>query len=142
MGRRPKGSGEGERVRDEFLDAVGHRIKVARVRAGLTQKELADLLSTAQSWVYLAEDGQQNLQLSSLRKLAQVLGTPVRDFLPEGSEAGPEYEAARETSEAFEKLIKQLTDAVGLLHRLHALTDRRKGPDARNVPPPKPDEDT
>lgn len=138
MTRRPKSSEEGESERDEFLDAVGHRIKLARVRARLTQKELAAALGTQQSWVYLAEDGQQNLQLSSLRKLAQILDTSVRDLLPEGPETGPEYDAAQETSEAIKNLISQLTDAIGQLHRVNALTDRRKGPGRLDNPLPKP----
>lgn len=138
MVRRPKGAEDADRERDEFLDAVGHRIKLARVQAKLTQKELAAMLETQQSWVYLAEDGQQNLQLRSLRKIAEVLGVAVRDLLPEGSESGPEYDAAIESNETVQRLIGQLTDVIGALHKLQALNDRRKG-SGRPVPqPPKP----
>ena len=68
--KRPKAPGEGGRVRDPFLDALGENVKIARIRAKLSPKELAEALGTGQSWVYMVEDGQQNLQLNSLRRLA------------------------------------------------------------------------
>lgn len=113
--------------RDELLDAVGHRIKLARQNAKLTQKELGEILGAPQSWIHLMEDGQQNLQLKSLRKIAQALGVSIRDLLPESLEAGPEFEASLETNEMFQKLLAQLTEFTAMVHRLYALTDKRKG---------------
>lgn len=127
----------GEVKRDEFLDAVGHRIKVARVQAGFSPKELAALVSTTQSWIYLAEDGQQNFQISGLRKIAEVLGISVRSLMPEGPESGADFDLSKETRETFQLLIGQLTDAIGQLHRLNALTDRRKG-SGLGEPPTEP----
>ncbi len=139
MTRRPKKAGEVER--DELLDAIGHRVKVARVQAGLTPKELAALLSTTQSWIYMAEDGQQNFQISSLRRIAETLGVSIRSLMPEGPESGPEFDLSKETRETFNVLIGQLTDAIGQLHRLNALTDRRKV-SVSNEPSPKPKKGT
>lgn len=123
MAKRPKDAAGGK-GRDEFLVAVGHRIKVARTRAGLTQKDLAALLSTAQSWVYLAEDGQQNLQLVSLRRLALALGVEARDLLPDAG-GGADPDAAREIEAASAALVRLLAEAVGQAHRLRALSGAR-----------------
>ena len=125
MVRRKKGGEEAER--DELLDAIGHRIKVARVQAQLTPKELADLLKTNPSWIYLAEDGQQNFQISSLRRIAETLNLSLRDLLPEGPEVGPEFDRMKEAREISQTLIAQLTEALGSLHKLNAVIDQRKG---------------
>lgn len=126
--KRPKAPGEGGRVRDPFLDALGENVKIARIRAKLSPKELAEALGTGQSWVYMVEDGQQNLQLSSLRRLAQVLGTTVRDLIPEEAGPGSGQETAREVHETFERTIVQVSEALRALHKLQALTDRHGTP--------------
>ena len=113
--------------RDELLDAVGHKIKLARQNAKLTQKRFSELLEAPQSWVALAEDGQQNLQLKSLRKIAQVLGVPIRDLLPEGPESGLEFDKSMEINSIFQTLVVQLNECTDMVDRLHALTDKRKG---------------
>lgn len=137
MARSPKSPENMER--DELLDAVGHRIKLARQNAKLTQKEFSRLLGAPQSWVALTEDGQQNLQLKSLRKIAQVLEVSIRDLLPEGPESGPEFDMSIEVNTTFQDLLAQLTELTSMVHRLHALTDKRKGSEqpARPSSPPR-----
>lgn len=132
MAKQPKNSEDIEP--DELLVAVGHRIKLARQNAKLTQKELGEILEAPQSWIYLMEDGQQNLQLKSLRKIAQALGISIRDLLPESPESGPEFEVSLETNEMFQKLLAQLTEFTAMVHRLYALTDKRKGPERSAKP--------
>lgn len=130
----------GETDRDELLDAIGHRIKVARVQAQLTPKELAALLKTTPSWIYLAEDGQQNFQISSLRRIAETLNVSLRDLLPEGPESGPEFDRMQEAREISQTLIAQLTEVIGSLHRLNAVVDQRKGSNLGQIlPKPKKD---
>ena len=125
MAQRPKSPENMER--DELLDAVGHRIKLARQNAKLTQKKFSELLGAPQSWVALTEDGQQNLQLKSLRKIAQVLGISIRDLFPEGPESGLEFDKAVEINATFQSLFAQLKELADMVDRLHALTDKRKG---------------
>jgi len=138
MARRTKNVGETDR--DELLDAIGHRIKVARVQAQLTPKELAALLKTTPSWIYLAEDGQQNFQISSLRRIAETLNVSLRDLLPEGPESGPEFDRMQEAREISQTLIAQLTEVIGSLHRLNAVVDQRKGSNLGQIlPKPKKD---
>ena len=125
MARRPKASGETERERDEFLDAIGERIKLARVKAGLTQKQLADRIGASASWVYLVEDGQQNAQIHSLRRAAEALGMSLHALLPDDPAAADGYGPSKEADEAFNTVIEDLTRSVGLIHKLNALRMRR-----------------
>lgn len=124
--------------RDELLDAVGHRIKLARQNARLTQKELGAAIGAPQSWIHLMEDGQQNLQLKSLRKIAQALGVSIRDLLPESPESGPEFESSLETNDMFQRLIEKISELTTMAHRLYALTDRRKGSEQPAKPSSRP----
>lgn len=82
MAKEPKGS-ENKRERDPFLDAIGQRIKAARGQAGLHQKQLGAAIGTSQAWVFLVEDGQQNLTIQSLRRVAEALHVSVRSLIPE-----------------------------------------------------------
>lgn len=53
---------------------IGQQVRRLRKKAGLTQKELAIKLKTAQSVVARIETGKQNLSVSTLTKLAIILG--------------------------------------------------------------------
>ena len=52
---------------------VGSAIKKARLSAGMTQKDFAKKLKTSQSAVARLEQGQQNITLDMLVKIAHVL---------------------------------------------------------------------
>ncbi len=123
MARRSKGMGED--IRDEFLDDIGRRIKQARVKAELTQKQLAEKIEASASWVYLVEDGQQNAQVHSLRKVAEALGVSVRSLLPDHPGDADEYSTGKDVGETFDLLINDLTRSVGLLHKLNAIRSKR-----------------
>jgi len=123
MARRSKNAGETER--DAFLDDIGDRIRQARVKAKLTQKELAEKINASASWVYLVEDGQQNAQVNSLRKVAEALGVSIRSLLPDYPGETDDYNTGKEVGETFDTVINDLTRSVGLLHKLNALRSRR-----------------
>lgn len=123
MVRRPTKAGEGER--DAFLDEIGGRIKQARVKANLTQKELAEKIEGSASWVYLVEDGQQNAQIHSLRKVAEALGVSLHSLLPNDLTGSQDYNTTKEADDAFSIVINDLTRSLGLLHKLNALRSKR-----------------
>lgn len=133
MAKKPGEQEEKESDRDEFLDAVGERIKSARLRVKLTQKELANLLSTNQSWIYMAEDGQQNLQLGSLRKIAQVLNVSVRDLIPDDLVSISDIVVPPEVNRTIQRLIAQLAELV-----LIVAAEKHKESAPSNGEPPKP----
>lgn len=137
MPKRSKVPDAAARVRDAFLDAVGEKIKAARARAGLTQKELAEAVGTGQSWVYAIEDGQQNLQLGSLRRLAQVLGTTVRDLMPDETGTGVAPDAVEQAGETADKAIEQAGEVLRALYKIQALTRPRAPAHVPVREPPK-----
>ena len=53
------------------------KLKAARVRAGLTQKQLADLLGCTSHNVYQWESGKYKLTYPSMVRIAGALGQPV-----------------------------------------------------------------
>ena len=56
---------------------VGGRIKEAREKAGLTQKELAKKMGTLQPSIARAENGSVSLSQSFLFRVAKALGTQL-----------------------------------------------------------------
>lgn len=73
---------------DDFLQiVVGLRIRDARKRAKLSQKDLAKAIGSGQSYIYQVEAGTGNLTLKSLSKIAAALDTaPSNLLLAENSE--------------------------------------------------------
>jgi len=68
--------------RDQFemeCDAfvIGEQLKEERVKAGLTQEQLADKIGTKKSFISRVERGHADIQLSTLVKLFQGLGRQI-----------------------------------------------------------------
>ena len=68
---------------DDILRMVGIRLRGARARAGLTQKQLGDRAGVKQSYIFELERGRTNITLNTLVKMADVLEMDVRDLLPQ-----------------------------------------------------------
>jgi transcriptional regulator with XRE-family HTH domain len=68
---------------DDILKTVANRLREARIRAGLTQKQLGDRAGVKQAYIYELERGRTNISLNTLVKMADVLGMDVRDVLPQ-----------------------------------------------------------
>ena len=113
------------RTRDEFLDAIGKKIKQHRLMADLTQKQLAEKLGASSSWVFFMEDGQMNAQIHSLRKVAELFEIPISSLLPDDSyrKADPSLEA--EATSALDSLIDGLTSSLATAHKLKELRRKR-----------------
>ena len=60
---------------DAFI--IGEQLKVERLRAGLTQEELADRIGTKKSFISRVEIGHADIQISTLVRLFQGLGRRV-----------------------------------------------------------------
>ena len=61
----------------DYLGRIGNLIRDARKHRGLTQKQLADLLSTSQSAITRIEKGQQNLSLEMLARIGSALDSEI-----------------------------------------------------------------
>lgn len=60
---------------DAFI--IGEQLKDERLRAGLTQEQLADRVGTKKSFISRVERGHADIQLSTLVKLFRGLGRQV-----------------------------------------------------------------
>lgn len=61
--------------------AVGDRIRAARLHANLTQEAVALAAGTDRPSVVRIEQGQQSPTLDTLIRLAAAIGVPVRDLV-------------------------------------------------------------
>jgi UDP-N-acetylglucosamine 1-carboxyvinyltransferase len=61
----------------DYKDRIGNLIRDARIHRGLTQTQLADLLSTSQSAINRIEKGQQNLSLEMLARIGEALDSEI-----------------------------------------------------------------
>ncbi len=57
------------------------RLKVARMEAGLTQKEVAKLLGKPQSFISKTESAERRVDVVELRHFAEIYQKPVTYFL-------------------------------------------------------------
>ena len=60
---------------DAFI--IGEQLKEERLRAGLTQEQLADRIGTKKSFISRVEKGYADIQLSTLVKLFRGLGRQI-----------------------------------------------------------------
>lgn len=72
----------GTPARDDFelsCDAfiLGEQLRAERVKAGITQQQLAERIGTKKSYISRVENGHTDVQLSTLYKLFQGLGRKV-----------------------------------------------------------------
>jgi transcriptional regulator with XRE-family HTH domain len=69
------------------VEDIGRRIRDLRIRAGLTQTEVAEALGTKQTGISAYERGARALTLPALMRIAEALGTTPNAIL--GVEAAP-----------------------------------------------------
>lgn len=62
--------------------AVGPRLREARLRAGLTQAQVAEAIGLSRPAVINMEAGRQRIQLDHVYRLAALFGCPLSDLLP------------------------------------------------------------
>ena len=60
---------------------AGERIKQARKKAGLTQKELGMKLNVSQAAIGQFENKKADLKVSTLHKIAEALSVPIADLM-------------------------------------------------------------
>lgn len=60
---------------DAFI--LGEKLREERLRAGITQQELADRIGTKKSFISRVENGHTDVQVSTLSRIFQGLGKRV-----------------------------------------------------------------
>lgn len=111
-----------------FKRRVGHRIKLARRRRGLSQEQLAERIDRSTEAISSIERGRTLPNFVTLERLAKALSTPVRDFFDIGPESGEDLKRSRLLVELLES-ARGLTDAdlELALEQVQALARRRSG---------------
>src|SRR6266567_6635746 len=107
------------------LAAVGERVRLARERAGLSQRDLQSRAQISQSTLHRVETGKRNnVALADLDRLAQALGVGL-DELPYGSPVEARVLAAARTSgcseDALRTALRQGIEFLKLDDRLDAV---------------------
>ena len=81
----PGGTGEDD---DPFTEELrrnfGEHLRAARIKARMTQAQLADRAGLTQQYISLVEIGRQNLTLSTMAMLARIFGQDVVTMLGRG----------------------------------------------------------
>jgi transcriptional regulator with XRE-family HTH domain len=90
--------------------AVGLRVKALRHRRGLSQEELAERIDRSLNAVSSIERGRTLPNFTTLERLSEVLGVPVRDFFDHQPDASDNARRARLMSELF-NTARELADA-------------------------------
>jgi transcriptional regulator with XRE-family HTH domain len=141
----------------EYLRGLGRRLRVLRVGAGLSQRELAVRAGTDRGYIGRLERGVQGVGIVRLRRIAEALATTVRTLIPPQPPDLPDDTARgggaggwRPTSAldlASSPTSRPATPTAGPVHRRQSTTahrhqpgglPRQRGnPDARR--PPEPD---
>lgn len=71
---------------DAFLTQFGGRVRSARLKAGLTQVQLAERCGKRHQYVSSVENGHRNITLATLLQIASALGREPADLLPSSME--------------------------------------------------------
>lgn len=62
---------------------LGLRVRDARLKSGLSVKELAEKASVSASYIYAIESGARGTHIDKLSRIAKVLDITLQDLWPE-----------------------------------------------------------
>jgi len=93
---------------DTTIDArVGERLRASRLRAVLTQGELATALGVDRSTVAKWESGERAMTVSALTRAAQVVGVPPAALLEE-----PRHSAQQQAVQLLTSTLEHRPDLL------------------------------
>lgn len=133
-------SPEDEARREELFIAFGAKLRVARRKAGLTQKELADATGISQSYIFEMETMGTNISLEGLAKVATSLKISIKDLIPE-NEFEPGYPSSiAALCSILERVAETLGPASELLSEVRSFAELRERLEREAKDEPKPPE--
>jgi transcriptional regulator with XRE-family HTH domain len=68
-------------VYDKEYKEIVERLKSARIKIGLTQKEAADILGKPQSYISKIESGERRLDVIELKRFTRIYKKPSNYFI-------------------------------------------------------------
>jgi XRE family transcriptional regulator, aerobic/anaerobic benzoate catabolism transcriptional regulator len=78
----------------EFLAALGRRVRHVRALRGMSRKVLAEVSGISERYIAQLESGKGNVSIKLLRRAAAAMGTPVEDLLVD--ETTPDWSIIRD----------------------------------------------
>ena len=85
--------------------SIGKRIKNARKKAGLTQRELGEILGVKQQTIAMFESDKTNIKFSTLCRFSKALGVPLNDLTGGDFSAFTQDEIEEEVNNHYGKPI-------------------------------------
>ncbi len=70
-----------DKIKHEFSKRIGHGIRHARIKAGLSQERLAEMCNMHRTYIGMVERGERNMTLFKYIKIAYVLNISPSDIL-------------------------------------------------------------
>src|SRR4051794_14780356 len=67
-----------------FLEQLGQRVRNMRALRGMSRKVLAKVSGISERYIAQLESGKGNVSIVLLRRLAQAMGAPIEDLIPDG----------------------------------------------------------
>lgn len=68
-------------TKEELLKKFGLNVKIARMRKGLTQEQLADLMGIHLTYIARIETGKINMSLGKILEIARTLEIDINQLL-------------------------------------------------------------
>lgn len=67
--------------RNKLSKALGEKIRAERIKAGLTQEQLAEKANLARNYIGNIERAEYNVTVETLAQIAIALGVHIRDLV-------------------------------------------------------------
>ena len=125
MNNNPETSRRGDDLpgsEDEFLQAIGRRVRDARHKSGLSPLQVIEKVGCSKGWLYGIEAGTQNFTIQMFRRLLQILGVEFSEIFATESEVH-EKAVKERMREIASRTVLQAGAASHALAEVRALSD-------------------
>jgi XRE family aerobic/anaerobic benzoate catabolism transcriptional regulator len=114
--------------RDQFLVALGERLRALRARRGFTRKALAKLANVSERHLANVESGVGNATIQFLRQLTTVLNCTLAEMIGDETATSPEWLMIREIlrGRSDDELAKARAALAGVFEAPTSETARRQ----------------
>jgi transcriptional regulator with XRE-family HTH domain len=117
---------EGEKEKKSLENEIGLRIKLARIRAGLKQKELAEMVGMHPMSISQIESGRRSTTIAQLLEIAKALNVPIVQILGGAGEDELSLELERLLAILAERDSQIITNLRGVIENWDRLPDADK----------------
>jgi transcriptional regulator with XRE-family HTH domain len=117
---------EREKEKKSLEKEIGLRIKLARIRAGLKQKELAEMVGMHPMSISQIESGRRSTTIAQLLEIAKALSVPIVQILGGAGEDELSLELEKLLAILAERDSEIITNLRGVIENWERLSDADK----------------